>query len=142
MLAVLAVPAAHAGEAARNCKTYWAQGNPNSGWGFTVCVKLVHDPNAHTWWSTGSVSSTTPGIKLYLDSLSIYSQTSGVTRTINTATRYGTGSDFVTAITFKYACSGRHNFQGAAVGHAIWPNGVRSQGGLAETSPIPYSGTC
>jgi hypothetical protein len=114
MVAAVAVPAAHAGEAARHCEVYHAQGNPNSPWGFEVCVKLVHDPNTHTWWASGSVRSSTPGIKLYLDELYMHNITTNVYYNINTATRYGTGSDFVTTITIKNSCADRRSFEGFA----------------------------
>ena len=68
--------------------------------------------------------------------------TTNVYYNINTATRYGTGSDFVTAITIKNSCADRRSFEGFARGHAIWPNGVGSGSGTSFTSPRPYSGTC
>jgi hypothetical protein len=145
MLAMLGIPAAHAGEAARNCTSYYAQGDTSSPWHFTVCVKLIHDPNTHKWWSTASISSTTPGIRLYLDDIYIYMDVYNqypTVKDINTTTRFGTGSDFVTAITYKITCDGGHYFAGTAGGHAIWPNGVTSSRGTAVTDPWPYWGTC
>jgi len=145
MLAMLGIPAAHAGEAARHCEPYYAQGDTSSPWHFTVCVKLIHDPNAHEWWATASISSTTPGIRLYLDDeyiyMDVFSQY-GTVGELNPVTRFGTGSDFVTAITYKQPCSGQQNLGGTAGGHAIWPNGVRSSRGAAATDPWPWVGSC
>jgi hypothetical protein len=141
MLATLGAPAAQAGEAARNCDRYYAQGNPDSSWYFTVCVKLVHDPNTHDWWATASLSSPTPGIRLYLDEE--WMRVTGIgTYYMNTSTRRGQGTDFVTAITYKSRCGGGHYFTGYARGHARWPNGVTSGDGWAITEPSSYWGTC
>jgi hypothetical protein len=131
---------AHAGEAARNCAAFYAQGNTSSPWHFTVCVKLIHDPTNHQWWTTGSVSSTTPGIRLYLDSLEL--DWTGFVNYMDETTRRGTGSDFVTAITVKYSCWKTEDYHGYAKGHAIWPNGVTSGFGEVGTDPYFWHGNC
>src|SRR5690349_9816018 len=64
ILTVTTGPAA-AGETARFCKTWYYHADPASGWGFTSCVKLVHDPFQHAWGANGSVSTTTPGMVLH-----------------------------------------------------------------------------
>ena len=142
MLATLAVPAAHAGEAARNCEKYYAEGNTSSPWNFTVCVKLVHGAASHTWWATASVKSSTPGIKLYLDALWMYNHTTNTNLEMNLSTRHGSGTNFVTAITYKNSCSGSNTFEAFALGHARWPNNVQSGNGTVSTSPRLYTGSC
>jgi hypothetical protein len=60
----LATPAL-AGETGNGCLTYYYHNNPATHWGFTVCVKAVHDAARHTWETVGSVSTTTPGMTLH-----------------------------------------------------------------------------
>jgi len=134
---------ASAGEAGRNCGTFYAQGNPATGWGFTVCVKLVHNPNDHTWWSTASVTSTTPGIHLYLIELVMYVSDDAGDFHVNLSSVSGQGSStFVTGSTSHPWCVGSVSLRAVAKGEARWPNGVGSNVEDVQTYPVPVMGTC
>jgi hypothetical protein len=134
---------AAAGEAGRNCGTFYAQGDPSSGWGFTICVKLVHDPNAHTWWATASVTSTTPGISLFLSELEMRYAFGGTSGKTQLSSVDGQGSStFVTGSTNRPWCSGSVSLDATAKGFARWPNGVGSYVQAVRTTPVPVYGTC
>jgi hypothetical protein len=140
LLLATAAPAS-AGDAGRNCKTFYAQNNPASGWGFTVCVKLVHDASTHQWWATGSVSSTTSGIRLHVYDLFMNYGTSS-RMNLDPASVSGSGSDFVAALTDKYRCFSPLIMSAFASGYAIWPNGVTSSPQGISTSPYETQGNC
>lgn len=131
------VAPAHAGEAGRNCRTYYAQGNPDSGWGFTVCVKLEHDTVRHAWRTNASISTRTRGMGT-MDML-IYFRNGTANRA---SARARTEGDFATAQTPWYPCSGRWGWSGVAYASAEWPNGVRSSITTTFTKPKVIEGSC
>jgi hypothetical protein len=132
---------ASAGETGRNCKTFYAGGDPSSSWGFTVCVKLVHEPADHIWYATASVSSTTPGISLQISKI-VMTYSTGGSVNLDSGTLRGAGTSFVSASTGLINCHGAVTLGGTATGYAYWPNGVRSSDGKVDTAPASINATC
>jgi hypothetical protein len=145
LLTIFTPSPAHAGDAARYCKTYYHLNNKATGWGFTVCVKLQHDPTNHAWRATGSVSTTVSGMLVNLYALHYYSN--GVLRERGQADQ---DISFATSTTDWWYCAGYHGYIGmyGVVGaNAQWPNGTWSSNTNTYTlpgkdHPENYYGTC
>jgi hypothetical protein len=121
ILTAAGVTPAHAGEAGRNCKTYYHYGDPTRG-GFTVCVKLEHQETFHAWRANGSVTTTTPGMVLHTATTAYYtadghyfeeSKGPAATEILNIATTWD-------------QCSGSHDFLGRVTEWVTWPDGTSS----------------
>ena len=113
-----------AGDAGLHCTVYYFHNDPSVGWGFTVCIKLEHDPANHQWRANGSVATTTPGMVLLgptsgmvgdpdLNGISIGHKPAAVSQILGIASTW-------------VRCSGRLRLQGFLNEMVTWPNGVRS----------------
>ena len=130
---------ASAGETGRFCETWYYHANPASGWGFTSCVKLVHDPNQHAWGAIGSVSTTTPGMVLHTANVEVDFYNIDNTFILR---RIGSGGPAATQIndigTPFVTCSGILKFRGDIKEFVTWPDGETSS--TTDTFTLDDSG--
>jgi hypothetical protein len=138
VVAVPAIAALHAspalaGDAGRNCQTYYYHANRATGWGFTVCVKLVHNPTAHTWLTSASVTTTTPGMTLHSAKsvLDLFQDTSHFTRESGLI---GPAATQILGInTDPQECSGTVAVIGRVDEYVTWPSGEQSSPTTTKT---------
>jgi hypothetical protein len=141
LLTIFVSSPAHAGDAGRWCKTYYHLNDPSTGWGFTVCVKLQHDPNTHSWRSNTTVSTTTFGLYLYMHELDFYMDGNDVVPVESHGLVQGYSS--ISTQTPWHRCNGGHLFLGRTVAQAIWPNNTLSSKTYTWTSNNEwFGGTC
>jgi len=132
VLTALGVTPAYAGDAGRNCRTYYFHNDASSGWGFTVCVKLEHDTTNHQWRANGSVTTSTTGVILKLAETTFQADD-------GYAYRYGTGgpgsssSPILGITTPWWPCDGVHHFLGWVEEKVTWPNGATSSDTFTQT---------
>jgi hypothetical protein len=111
----------------RNCKTYYHLNDPATGWGFTHCIKLQYEGNLI--WATGSISTTTPGIYLGNQTVTIRQRIGSYCCEEDFAQTDATYNDFASATTGAFACSRDglvYAAQGEISGRVFWPNGKAS----------------
>ncbi len=122
LLTTLGVTPAFASDAGKNCRTYYFHNDPSSGWGFTVCVKLTHDPTLHTWQANGSVTTTTSGMTLHTATT-----TFDMNNTVYVFRSKGPAATQILGIaTDPWPCSGVNDFAGWVDEYVTWPNGANS----------------
>jgi hypothetical protein len=130
LAAILVVPStpAHAEDLGRNCERYYAQGNPDSPWRYTACVKLIYNSSTNRMVATASVSSSTPGIRIRVYALRMFVEDErGNSVAIRTAPTTGFHSDgFASTTTSSFTCNGAYVFAAIEGTDAYWPNGVYS----------------
>jgi hypothetical protein len=155
VVAVPAIGALHAspalaGDAGRNCKTYYYHANPATGWGFTVCVKLVHDPGAHTWLTTGSVTTGTPGMVLHSAKARLDLTQNGKTNSYESGLIGPAATRILDINTGPQRCPGTGiaTLLGKVSEQVTWPSGELSSPTATATigdrgvEGGPYSATC
>jgi hypothetical protein len=126
-LGVVNVSPASAGDAARNCVTYYYHANPASGWGFTSCVKLVHDPTNHEWGSIASVSTTTPGMVLHTATVGFDMYFPNNNFILHRQNVDGPAASLIDNIKSPFVtCSGLLLFRGDVSEFVTWPDGETS----------------
>jgi hypothetical protein len=120
--------AAHADEAGRNCKRYWAQGIVGHPWNYEACVKIIYNPDNNDMQATGKVTSSTPGIRIRVYALRLYVEDErGNTVAIRSAPTTGFHTDgFASTTTSVFDCTGAYVVSATIGTDAYWPNGVYS----------------
>lgn len=141
--ALLGTTPAYAGEAGRTCKTYYHLDNPALG-GFTVCVKLVHDPVLHEWRTSSSVTTTTPGMVLHSARATMWTY-NAMNNWVEVSNIGGQGPPSNSGIfgieTIGFRChDSQRPFQGKEFGYVTWPDRTDSIV-IATETPIIY-GNC
>jgi hypothetical protein len=124
LLMIGTVVPASAGEAGRHCETFWHLNNPNTGWGFTLCVKLEHDPNIHAWRANGSVSTSTSGMVLHTADLYFYIDQADPNHEEHASK--GPAATFISLQTTWLVCGGSHQFTAWLNEWVTWPDGTNS----------------
>ena len=124
----------------RHCEPYHAEGNPDSPWGYTACVKIVHDTEADEVYATASVSTTTPGVTVGIRALHLEVVTLGNT-IIKMAPGKKPDASWHTTMTDAFDCDERVGaiaYKAIVGTDAYWPNGVYSpnQNTIARDGPV------
>jgi hypothetical protein len=142
---------ASAGETGRFCETWYYHANPASGWGFTSCVKLVHDTNQHAWGAVGSVSTTTSGMVLHTADVEVDLYNIDNTFILRRIGSAGPAATLIDNIKSPFVtCSGILKFRGDIKEFVTWPDGETSSttdtfivGDLGFTGPdARITGSC
>jgi hypothetical protein len=117
---------------------FHAQGNVNSPWAFTNCVKLVHGAASHSWWATGAVTALASGMHVQVFAIHVESPAgtvlaSGPFSVVHT--------DFATSDSDPYPvpCNSTRSIKAVVGGRAQWPNGVPSADQTTETATFTVS---
>lgn len=132
---VLGAAPAYAGEAGNTCVTRYHLNNPALG-GYTVCVKLEHDPAAHAWRTNASVTTTTPGMTLHTASVYLYAENT----VVKTGSKGPAATQILGIITPWWTCNGQHQLGGREYGYVTWPDGSDSSYIATDTPTV--TGTC
>lgn len=134
-ISVLGSTPATAGEAGRHCATYYHLENPALG-GYTVCVKLEHDPTLG-WRTNASVTTTTPGMVLHTATVELWSE--GTIRA--TGSKPAAVSQILGIVSDWYDfCEGSHPWIGKEIGFVTWPDGTNSPSKQTNTDTV--TGPC
>ena len=132
---VVGAAPAYAGEAGKTCVTYYHLNDPALG-GYTVCVKLEHDPTTHAWRTNASVTTTTPGMTLHTALVDLIAENNVVA----TGSKPPAASQQLGIVTSWWVCSGAHQLSGTERGFVTWPDGTDSAIITTETPLV--TGTC